>query len=377
MLTVFEQAPMYCRKEPGFRARNQCLMKKDAKDYLKTLVETHGSAGFEEQVQAVFKERVADVCDSVKTDVLGSVIACRNEGGGPKVLLDGHSDEIGFLVRYIDDKGFLYLAKSGGWDEEVMVSQRVFVHTEKGRLSGVLGKKAIHLMDPDERKKKSQIHKLWVDIGAKDGEEAKSLVEVGDFVTMDAYYQDMVGGRAVAKSFDNRAGIFCVSETLRGVSKKMKAALYGVSAVQEEIGLRGAKVATYAIEPDVAIAIDVTHAFDIPDVDKRKGADISLGAGPVIVRGPNINRKVFRRLVQVAKDNEIPYQVAASGGGTGTDANVIQLSRSGVATGLIGLPLRYMHNPCEMLELCDLDNAVKLLTAFVESVSEKDDWCPG
>ena len=146
--------------------------------------------------------------------------------------------------------------------------------------------------------------------------------------------------------------------------------------MQEEIGLRGARTAAYAIDPDVAIAIDVTHAFDIPDVNKRKGADIVLGGGPVIVRGPNINNKVFRRLVQVAKENQIPYQVAASGGGTGTDANVIQLTRSGVATGLIGLPLRYMHNPCEMLQLSDLDNSVKLLAAFAESVTEEDDWRP-
>ena len=351
-------------------------MKQEAKNYLKTLVETHGSAGFEEQVQAVFRERTKDCCDSVETDVMGSVIACLKKNGGPKVLLDGHSDEIGFLVRYIDDKGYLYLATSGGWDEEVMVSQRVFVHTEKGRLPGVLGKKAIHLMDPEERKKKSKMHQLWVDIGAKDGDEAKELVDIGDFVTMNAYFEEMVGDRAVAKSFDNRAGIFCVSETLRALKKNVKAEVYGVSAVQEEIGLRGARTAAYAIDPDVAIALDVTHAFDIPDADKRKGADINLGDGPVIVRGPNINRKVFQRLVKVAKANDIPYQVAAAGGGTGTDANVIQLSREGVATGLIGLPLRYMHNPCEMLELKDLDNTVRLLVAFVESLSADDDWCP-
>lgn len=352
-------------------------MEKDALNYLKTLVETHGGPGYEEAVQAVFRERVKSACDSVSTDVLGSVIAVHNSKGKPKVLLDGHSDEIGFLVRYIDDKGFLFLATSGGWDEEVMVSQRVLVHTEKGPISGVLGKKAIHLMDAEERKKKSTLHKLWVDIGARDGDHAKELVAIGDSVTMDAFFTEVLEGRAVAKSFDNRAGIFCVSETLRALSGKSKAATYGVSAVQEEIGLRGAKAAAYTIDPDVAIAIDVTHAFDIPDANKRKGAEVSLGDGPVIVRGPNINNKVFRRLIKVAKDNEIPYQVAASGRGTGTDANVIQLSRSGVATGLIGVPLRYMHNPCEMAALSDLTNTVRLLTAFVESISEDDNWIPG
>lgn len=352
-------------------------MEKDAVDYLKTLVETHGSAGFEEQVQAVFRDRLKDVCESVTTDVMGSVIACLKDNGGPKILLDGHSDEIGFLVRYIDDKGYLYLATSGGWDEEVMVSQRVYVHTEKGKIPGVLGKKAIHLMDAEERKKKSQINKLWVDIGARDGEHAKEMVEIGDFVTMNAYFEEMLEGRAVAKSFDNRTGLFCVSETLRRVKKDIKATLYGVSAVQEEIGLRGARTAAFAIDPDVAIAIDVTHAFDIPDADKRKGGDVRLGDGPVIVRGPNINRKVFQRLVQVAKDRNIPYQVAASGGGTGTDANVIQLTRNGVATGLVGIPLRYMHNPCEMCQLSDLENTVQLLAAFSESISKDDDWTPG
>lgn len=352
-------------------------MKEDALKFLTTLVETHGGAGYEEAVQAVFRGRVESACDSVTTDVLGSVIAVHNKQGSPRILLDGHSDEISFVVRYIDDNGFVYLATSGGWDEEVMVSQRVLIHTTAGPVPGVLGKKAIHLMNAEERKKKSEIENLWVDIGATSGDEAKKAVAIGDSVTMQAYFQQVLGGRAVAKSFDNRAGIFCVSETLRSLTKKSKAATFGVSAVQEEIGLRGAVAATYTVNPDIAIAIDVTHAFDMPGADKRKGADIKLGAGPVIVRGPNVNRKVYARLIQVAEQHEIPYQIAASGRGTGTDGNVIQLSRGGVATGIIGLPLRYMHNPCEMIELSDLDHTVKLLAAFVESVSPEDNWIPG
>lgn len=352
-------------------------MRQERLDYLKNLVESHGCPGSEESVQSVFRARLDGFCDRIETDVLGSVIAVRNEGGGPKVLLDGHSDEIGFLVRYIDDKGFLFVAPSGGWDEEVIVSQRVLVHTAKGPIPGVFGKKAIHLMDPEERKKKSELHQLWVDIGAKDADQAKELVEIGDPITMNAWFTPMLEGRAVAKSFDNRAGIFCVSETLRSLKKDIQASVYGVSAVQEEIGLRGARAATYAVDPLIGIAIDVTHALDIPDANKRKAADIKLGAGPVIVRGPNMNTKVFRRLVEVAKKFEIPHQIAASGQGTGTDANVIQMSRSGVATGLVAIPLRYMHNPCEMVELCDLENTVRLLTAFVESVTPEDNWIPG
>ena len=352
-------------------------MEQDRLDYLKKLVETHGSAGYEQAVQAVFRERVKPVCERVDTDVMGSVMGVRNPGGSPRILIDGHSDEIGFLVRYIDEKGFLFLAASGGWDEEVVVGQRVLVHTANGPIPGVFGKKAIHLMDADERKKKSELHQLWIDIGATSVEQAKEVVEIGDPVTMDAWFTPVLGGRAVAKAFDNRAGIFCVSETLRSLKADHPASVFGVSAVQEEIGLRGARTAAYAVNPDVGIAIDVSHALDVPDSNKRKAADVKIGGGPVIVRGPNINPKVFARLVSLAKQHEIPYQVAASGIGTGTDANAIQLSRSGVATGLIAIPLRYMHNPCEMVALDDLDNTVRLLTAFIESLRPEDSWIPG
>lgn len=353
-------------------------MKKDALSFLQELVHSHGSPGFEENVQEVFRRRVGGVADEMTTDVMGSVVAVKNPGKSVRIMFDGHADEIGFLVNYIDDNGFLFLVPSGGWDMEVVVSQRVLVHTARGSVPGVFGKKAIHLMDADDRKKKSELHNLWVDIGAKDKKQAEEWVAIGDYVTMDAYFQEVLDGKAVAKSFDNRAGIFVVAETLRALKKKkLKSSVYGVSAVQEEIGLRGAKTAAYAIDPQIGIAIDVTHGTDHPDSNKRKAGDIKLGQGPAISRGPNINPKVFERLVQVAEKKKIPYQVEAAGRGTGTDANVIQLTRSGVAAGLVSVPLRYMHNPCEMLALSDLTNTVKLLVAFAESVSGKDNWVPG
>lgn len=351
-------------------------MEQERKEYLRKLVETHGTPGYEERVQAVFRERVEKVCDQVTTDVMGSVTGVLNPQGKVKVLLDGHSDEIGFLVNYIDDNGYLWFKTSGGWDPEVVISQRVLVHTRKGSFPGVIGKKAIHLMSAEDRKKKSEIESLWVDIGAKDKEQASEYVQVGDPITMDAPFREVLGGRAVAKSFDNRIGLFAVSETLRTVGKDVEAAVYGVSAVQEEIGLRGAKTACYAIRPDVGIAIDVTHATDYPDISKKKHGDVVLGGGPVITRGPNTNTKVFNRLVEVAEAKKIPYQLEADGRGTPTDANVIQLTGAGVATALVSLPLRYMHNPCEMLHLEDLDNLVALLAAFVRSVSPDDDWTP-
>jgi putative aminopeptidase FrvX len=351
-------------------------MQEERKQYLKSLVETHGTPGYEERVQAVFRKRIEDACARVTTDVMGSVTGVINADGPVRVLLDGHSDEIGFLVNYIDDDGYLWFRPSGGWDTEVVVSQRVLVHTSKGSLAGVIGKKAIHLMSQDDRKKKSQLESLWIDIGAHDKDQAKEWVKVGDPITMDAPFREILGGRAVAKSFDNRIGLFAVSETLRNLGDGVEAAVYGVSAVQEEIGLRGARTAAYAIEPHVGIAIDVTHATDYPDVSKKKHGDVILGGGPVISRGPNINSKVFQRLLEVAEAEEIPYQLEAEGRGTGTDANAIQLTRAGVATGLVSLPLRYMHNPCEMLQLEDLDNLVALLVAFVKSVKASDDWIP-
>lgn len=351
-------------------------MDKERKEYLRSLVESHGTPGFEERVQAVFRARIEDVCDLVTTDVMGSVTGVVNPEGSVRVLLDGHSDEIGFMVNYIDEDGYLWFKPSGGWDPEVVISQRVLVHTHKGPLRGVIGKKAIHLMSQDDRKKKSLLESLWIDVGAHDQEEAQEWVKVGDSITMDAPFREVLGGRAVAKSFDNRIGLFAVSETLRSLEKEIEACVYGVSAVQEEIGLRGARTAAYAINPQVGIAIDVTHATDYPEVSKKKHGDVKLGGGPVISRGPNINNKVFQRLVDVAESNEIPYQLEAEGRGTPTDANPIQLTRAGVATGLVSLPLRYMHNPCEMLQLEDLENLVLLLTAFVKSVKASDDWTP-
>ncbi|MCA9797007.1 MAG: M42 family metallopeptidase [Candidatus Eremiobacteraeota bacterium] len=342
------------------------MLNKKSIEYLQSLVECHGGPGYEQDVQQLFRQRIKACCQRLDTDRLGSVVAVRNPKGSPRILLDAHADEIAFVVKHIDEQGFLHLAASGGWDAEVVVGQRVLVHGIEGPRPGVIGKKAIHLMDEAERSKKSQLDKLWVDLGARDGEQARQWVEIGDSVTMHAPFTRLLNNFATAKSFDNRAGLFVVSETLRGI-KKTKAAVHGVSAVQEEIGLRGAVACAYLVEPDIAVAIDVTHANDQPDGDPRKVGDIKLGKGPVIVRGPNVCPTIFERLVKVAKKGKIPHQIAASGRGTGTDANVIQLSRGGVSTGLIGLPLRYMHNPCELLSLEDLESAVRLLVAFVES----------
>lgn len=346
-------------------------------DLLQRLVESHGTPGYEEAVQRVIRQELQATCQQVSTDVLGSVMGVLNPDGNPRLLIDAHADEIGFVVRFIDDKGFLFVTPSGGWDAEVAVAQRVWVHTEGGPRPGVFGKRAVHLMDAEERKKKSELEKMWVDIGAKDGEQAREWVMIGDYVTVNATYTELPNGLAVAKSFDNRAGCYVICETMRALHQEpCQAAVTALSAVQEEIGSRGARTATHAARPEVGIAIDVCHAVDYPEGGSKKSSTTRLGGGPAIARGPNINPVVFRRLLQVARDNDIPYQIIATAGGTSTDANVIQLTRSGVATALVSVPLRYMHTPCETIARVDLDNTVRLLAAFARSLAPGDSFIP-
>ena len=234
-------------------------------------------------------------------------------------------------------------------------------------------------MKGSDRSKVPQKTDLWIDIGAKDGKEAKELVAIGDPVTYDANFEELRNGLAVSRGFDNKAGAWVVAEALRRISrskKKCKAAIHSVATVQEEVGLRGARTSTFGVDPLVGIAVDVTWAMDHPSVDKRQVGECDLGGGPVITRGANVNPVVFERLVQVAKKNKIPHQIQAEPGGTGTDANAMQLSRAGVATGLVSVPQRYMHTPVEIVALKDLDNTAKLLAEFALTVDAKTSFIP-
>ena len=352
-------------------------MREESVQFLKALVEAGGTSGYEGPVQALFRRQVEPLAESVTTDVMGNTIAVLNGRGRPKLMFAGHADEIGFLVRYINDEGFLYFGPVGGWDAEVVVGQRVTVHTASGPVRGVIGKRAIHLMDEEDRKKKSELDALWIDVGVADRAEAERLVAIGDAVTMAASFERLQGELATAKSFDNRMAVFIVAETLRLLQgQKVEAAVYGVSTVQEEIGLRGAHTASYGINPEVGVALDVCHAVDYPEADKlrRKVGDIRIGRGPVIARGANISPRVFELLVAAAQAEKILYQVEAAPRGTGTDANAMQISRAGMATGLVSVPLRYMHTPCEVLSLADLENACRLCAAFARRITGEMTW---
>ncbi len=345
--------------------------------FLKDLLAAPSPSGFEQPAQKVWREYMAPYAERITTDLHGNCIATLHESGSPRVLLAGHVDELGFMVNYINDAGFIFFRTIGGFDLNIIPGRRVRIHTKNGPVPGVTGKKAIHVMTEEDRKKKLEIEDLWIDIGAKDRQEAESLVRVGDPITYAESFEIMRGSIAVSRAFDDKAGSFAVGEVLRLLAgKTFDAAVYAVSTVQEEVGLRGARTSAFGIDPKVGIAVDVTHATDHPDMKRERLGSVKLGGGPAIARGPNISPVVERMLIETAKAEGIPYQLEAAPGGTGTDANAIQLTRAGVATGLVSIPLRYMHTAAEVISLDDLENVSRLLAAFILRVQENTDFTP-
>ena len=355
-------------------------MNKTSKKFLEEMINAISPSGYENCAAAVWKTYAEKYADSVETDVHGNSHAVFNKGGKVKVMFAGHYDEIGFLISHIDDNGFLWIAPIGGWDPQIAQGQRVHIIGSGGKtVSGVIGKIAIHLQEPEQRKKVSEIKDLWVDIGAKNKKDAEKLVSIGDPMVIQYGYEELQNGRVAGRAFDDRAGAVAVLEAGRMLAKeKTDCEVHVVATVQEEIGLRGAKTAAFGIEPDVGIAVDVTFATDHPNVGTallQEGL-IKIDGGPVVTRGPNINPKLFELIVKTAKTEKIPVQIAAEGRGTGTDANAIQLNRSGVATALVSIPLRHMHSPCELISLKDLEAVSKLLVAVVKNVTPQTSFIP-
>jgi endoglucanase len=348
-----------------------------ALEFFKKALETPSASGYESPLQQIVRDYVTEFADEVSTDVHGNVIAVKNPGASLRVMLAGHCDQIGLIVQHIDDDGFLYIQPIGGWDPQMLIGQRMTVWTEAGPVLGVIGKKPIHLLTEEERKQVPKMKDLWLDIGAAGKEEAEKTVRIGDSVTVELGFNPMPNDRAVSAAMDDKSGMWVVVEALRRADRaKLDCGLYAVSTVQEEVGLRGARTSSFAVEPHVGVAVDVTHATDCPTVEKKEEGDVKLGKGPVIYRGPNMNPRVVRQLIQAADENEIPYQLGASGRATPTDANVIQVNRSGVATGLISIPNRYMHSPVEMISLEDLDRAADLLARFAEGLTAEMEFTP-
>jgi putative aminopeptidase FrvX len=352
-------------------------MRKESFAFLEELVNAPSPSGFEQPAQRVIRDYLGGYADELRTDVMGNVIAVLNPEGRPRVMLAGHCDEVGFMVRYITEEGFIHFSPIGGVDPHLVPGQKVHIHSAKGPVLGVVGKKAIHLMTPEDRKKVLEFHQQWIDIGARSRREAERRVSIGDCMTFATRFERLQGNTVVARGFDDKMGSFVAAEALRLAAQgKLKASLVAVSTVQEEIGLRGAATSAFSVEPDVAVAIDVDHGTDYPDAEKKRAGEIKLGAGPVLNRGANMNPVVTERLIEAAKKAKIACQMKGVPGASGTDAWAIQLSRGGVATGLVSVPLRYMHTPIEVLNLRDLEGAAKLLAAFVASLNPNVSFVP-
>ena len=352
-------------------------MESAARDFLIRLLETPSPSGYERPVQDLVRAYVRGFADQVSTDLHGNVIAAKNPGAKLRVMFAGHCDQIGMLITHYNDNGFLHAQTIGGWDAQQLIGQRMTIWTANGPLQAVISRKPIHLLTDEERKQVVKLEDLWLDIGAKNKDEAKELVRIGDPVTLKLGYQEMRGGLANSPAMDNKCGLWVVIEGLRRASQRdLKCAVFAVSTVAEEIGLRGAQTSAFGIDPQVGIAVDVTHATDCPTIDKRQQGDVALGSGPVIPRGPNMNPVVVERLIECAKRREIPHQLTASGKAQSNDSNAIQINRAGVATGLVAIPNRYMHSAVEMISLDDIDRAADLLAEFVVSLNGDEDFTP-
>jgi endoglucanase len=349
------------------------MSKHEAPAFLVDLLHARSPSGYEFEAQKVFDQYVKPSADAYDHDAMGNRLATLNPKGDPVLMFAGHMDELGLIITYVNKDGFVYFDTIGGHDRVMIPGRRVIVRTENGPVKGVTGKRAIHLMDEADRKKVPEIHEIWIDIGARSKKEALARVAIGDVATYDHDFEFIHGSIGTARAFDNKVGAYIVGEALVRLAehkKKLQAKVVSVATTQEEIGVRGATTAVYSVNPHIAIAVDVGHATDHPDCDNRKYGETKLGGGPMICRGANINPKIFERLVHCAKKLKIPYQYEADPRPTGTDARALQVGRAGVATGLVSIPLRYMHTPSEVVDLEDVENCVKLFVEFALSLKE-------
>ncbi len=355
-------------------------MRDESFQFLQALVAAPSPSGYEQPAQRVFRDYIATFAQ-VTTDVLGNVtgFVAGAHSELPTVMLIGHSDEIGFQVKYIDDNGFLYFGAIGGVDPHLTPGKRVKIHTRTGALTGVIGKKPIHLMLEEERKTVVKLDAQYIDIGAGSKLEAQQHVRVGDPVTFAVELQRLLGDRVTSRGFDDKAGSFVVAEVLRLVAaapEKPPVNLYGVSSVQEEVGLRGGTTSSYSIKPDVGICVEVDFCTDQPDVEKKHNGEVGLGKGPIVPRGANINPALFELLAATAEQEKIPLQFTGIPRASGTDANVMQISRGGVATALVKVPLRYMHTPVEVISLADLESCAQLIVAALYRIKGRETFIP-
>ena len=348
-------------------------------EILRKLLTAAGPSGYEQAPAAVFRQ-AAGAFAEVTHDSVGSTVAkvsgISTHPGRRSVAIVGHVDEIGLIVHHIDDDGYLWFTGVGGWDPVILVGQRVEIATRDGLVLGVVGKKPIHLLKTEEdRRKAPELKGLHIDIGAADRDRALELIRIGDPVVIAADPVRLDGSRLVSRSMDNRLGAYVALESLRRVHERgnLKGRMAAVASVEEEIGLKGALTSSFKVRPDVALAIDVTHATDAPGLNEKELGSHEFGSGPAIGRGSTLSPQVFELLCAAAEGAGIAYTIEAHGRATGTDAGSIHISREGIPTGDLGIPLRYMHSPVEMVDLGDLEAVVELVVAFAEALDETTD----
>ena len=350
-----------------------------SRQFLENFMRCSSPSGFEIEAGRCFREYLSDCCDEVRADVLGNSIAVLNPKAKMRVMLAGHYDEIGFQIVYISDDGLLNFRKNGGIDKLNIPASEVEILTPKGRIPGVIGKKPIHLLSEAERNKALELSDMWIDIGAETREEAEKLVSVGDYAAIRSNFRFLGANRFYSKGVDDKIGAFVVAETMRALSKrKLNVAVYGVGTVQEEVGLRGAQAAAFAIDPQVGFAIDVGFATDLPDIPRKSLGDVRLGRGPVLNRSCDNNIVLGALMRKVAKAKKLKWQENAQHNATGgTDTARIQLTRGGVATALISIPNRYMHSQVEICDLRDAEGAVRILTETIAALKGSEEFIPG
>ena len=346
----------------------------DTPELLDALLRVPAPSGYEAPASEVW--RAAASFAELRTDGLGSSMALVGDADAtPVMAVAGHIDEIGLVVTHIDEKGFIWFAPIGGWDPQILVGQRVVIETKDGPVAGVAGRKPIHLLEDDQRKKVVELKGLHIDIGAEDGDAAREIVRVGDPAVIAGDPVRVQGTRLVSRSMDNRLGSYVALEVARRAHEngKITGRVAAVANAQEEVGLFGARTSSFELRPDLAIAVDVTHATDAPGINENEVGSHALGSGPVIGRGTTLSPKVFELLAETAERLGMDHTFAGSGNRTGTDADAIQISRSGIPAGLVSIPLRYMHSPVEMVDLRDVEGAIELLVAVAESIDSSLD----
>jgi putative aminopeptidase FrvX len=342
----------------------------ESETFFRDLLEAAGPSGDEREAAAVWRRYASGFAD-VHGDALGSCYATVNPGGERSVAVLGHIDEIGLVITHIDDEGFLWFRGVGGWVAAVLVAQRIRILTKDGPIVGVVGQKAPHLTDQEERDKPLRVDQLWIDIGAANGDDARSRVQVGDLAVLEVPVVDLAGSRIASRAVDNRAGAFVAAEAARLYADKPGPwKLVGVGSVGEETSFSGAYTSAFGLDPDAALIIDVTHTSDQPNVPKRKVGEITLGGGPVVERGSGVHPAMFDLIGEVARAEGIPVQFGASSGSTGTDADAVKLTRAGIRCGVVSVPNRYMHSPNEIVDLDDLEAVAALIAAVARRLDD-------